>query len=266
MLLNREIAQWLITDKSLYELCISFDGASKKTVERIRRGANYETILSNIEYLSFQKKKRRRIFPRLWFRYVIMKSNAEELPNIIPICAKYGLSKVVVKYLNVSNDIDFKESLFNHPKLAAQVFQETRRLAKEYGVRVDLPPLIGEDEHAKRCLSPWHFCQIDTDGSIKFCYQSWRQRIGFFSDKFKLLWQGEHYQKIRKTVDSEAPYFPYCRYCSARRGVNRESSHNQKLHAESYVIPGLEELQVPFNLRAEENVSSFKEFHAAKEA
>ena len=52
MLLNRETAAWMVADQSLQELCISFDGAQKQTLERIRRGANYEQILQNIDYLA----------------------------------------------------------------------------------------------------------------------------------------------------------------------------------------------------------------------
>lgn len=264
MLLDEEIARWLVADQSLHEFCISFDGARKETLERIRRGANFEKILGNLGYLSRLKKDARASFPRLWFRYVVMRSNIEELPEIFKICAERGLYKVVVKYLNVSNDIEFDESLFNHRELAEQVFAEARSRAKEYGVQVDLPPLPGQDNRARRCLTPWQFCQFDTDGSIRFCYHSWRQRIGFFDDGFRSIWRGQHYQRIRATVNTGDPYFPYCNYCDVQCGFDKESSHNQKLHEDSYVIPGLEDLQISFNERLEENVSSFKERRTAK--
>ncbi|MEJ2718759.1 MAG: radical SAM protein [Deltaproteobacteria bacterium] len=259
MLLNEETARWMVADQSLHELCISFDGARKETLERIRRGARYEKILGNLEYLSGLRERSRVSYPRLWFRYVVMRSNIEELPEIFGICAKYGLYKVVVKYLNVSNDIEFDESLFNHPDLAEQVFAEARRRAKESRIQLDLPPLPGRDNRAKKCLSPWQFCQIDTDGSVRFCYHSWCQRIGFFDNGFESVWRGPHYQKIRATVNSKKPYFPYCNYCDVRCGFDEESSHNQKLHADSYVIPGMEDLQISFNERFDENISSFKE-------
>lgn len=264
MLLNEETAQWLVADQSLHELCISFDGARKETLERIRRGARYEKILGNLEYLSNLKKQSRAPYPRLWFRYVVMKSNIEEFPEIFRICAEHGLYKVAVKYLNVANDIDFDESLFNHRDLAEEVFAEARRRAEEFRVQVDLPPLPGQDNRARNCLSPWQFCQIDTDGSIRFCYHSWRQRVGFFSDGFESVWRGSHYQRIRATVNSRDPYFPYCNYCDVRCGFDQESAHNQKLHADSYVIPGLEDLQISFNERLDENVSSFKERTASR--
>jgi MoaA/NifB/PqqE/SkfB family radical SAM enzyme len=260
MLIDEQTAQWLVEDQSLHELCISFDGSRKETLERIRRGAKYETILHNIEYLSALKQRKSAVYPRLFFRFVAMRSNAAELPEMIDIGARYGLYKVVVKYLNVSNDIEFDESLFNHPELAAKVFAEARLKASKSGIQLELPPLPNEDAVRSRCLNPWNFVQIDTDGSLRFCYAGWRQRIGLFDDGFVSIWRGEHYQKIRRTLYSDAPYYPYCRYCLVRDGYrNAQGTHEQNLDSDVFLIPGLEQLSVPFNDRVQENVSSFRE-------
>lgn len=263
-LLDRSVAQWLVDDQSLHELCLSFDGARKETLERIRLGANYDTILENIEYLTALKKERGMLFPRLSLRYVIMRSNAEEMLEIFKLGARYGIFLVNIKYLEVANDLEAEESLFYHPHLAGKIFTEARRLAKEWGITLKLPPLPDQDTHPHKCLNPWQFCQIDTDGSIRFCYRAWRQRLGFFDDGFASIWRGENYQKLRRTLDSDEPYFPYCRFCYKNRGVSFESSHNKNLHADAYVIPGLETLQIPFNQRMEENVSSFRQLKAEK--
>jgi len=259
MLLDNETAQGLVADQSLHELTISFDGARKETVERIRPGADFKKILDQIAYLSTLRRKRRALYPRLSLHYVIMRSNVSELPEIFPICAQYGISRVLVSYLNVCNDIDFQESMFNHRALGVQVFQEARRRAHQWGVRLELPPLPGEDHRDPKCLYPWQFCQIDPDGAIRPCYHSWRQRLGFFRDGFASVWQGDYYQKLRRTVDSQTAFSPYCRCCSVRLGVNREGSHHQKCNDRLYLIPGLETMQVPFNQRLEENISSWRE-------
>ena len=100
---------------------------------------------------------------------------------------------------------------------------------------------------------------MDVDGAIRFCYKGWRQRLGFFQQGFDRVWRGEHYRLVRRTVDSESPYFPYCRVCAERRGPGWENSHNQKLNESDYVIPGVEELQTAFDDRYKENVTTFKQ-------
>jgi MoaA/NifB/PqqE/SkfB family radical SAM enzyme len=259
MALNAATADWVVSDQALHELKISFDGATKETLERIRRGANYDTVLANIARLDRLKRERGVRCPRIGIRYAVMKSNAEELPAMPGLCARHGVERLDVVYLNVTNDMDFGESLYNHPDLAARVFAGAKREGAAQGVRVNLPPLPGQDRHDRRCSKPWHFCQVDADGAIRFCYKAWRQRLGFFQDGFDNVWRGPHYRRIRETVDSGSPYFPYCQFCAVRRGLDWESSHNQKLHEDAYVIPGAEDLQIPFNERREENVTALKQ-------
>jgi len=265
MLLDRQTADWIIEDQTLHELCISFDAARRNTLERIRRGANYAAILENVQYVAALKQKRRLPYPRLSIRYVIMSSNAEELPELFELCHRHGVYKVVVKYVNIANDIDPAESLFNRPELASRVFAKADSEAERFGIQLKLPPPVRRGRGSRRCLAPWQFCQIDTDGAVRPCYFAWQQRLAFFADGFPSIWQGEDYMKIRSTVDSAVPYFPYCRYCSAHRGFSFMGSHSRKLHQESYVIPGLEKWQVPFNLRAEENVASAREHHLGRD-
>lgn len=168
-------------------------------------------------------------------------------------------------FLNVTDNLTTQESLFYHPDLVEKVFAESRRRAHEYGTHLELPELPGRGKGPEKCLWPWEFCQIDTDGSIRFCYRSWRQRIGFFSNYFGRLWRGENYQKLRETLESPNPFFPYCQYCPCRLGFDLEGSHIQRQHAESYVIPGLEHLQVPFNQRSEESYNSFVELKGKRD-
>lgn len=265
-LLNRETADWLVEEQSVHELCVSFDAATKSTLESIRRGANYETILENVAYLAFRKEKRGSIYPRMRFRYSLMSSNAEEFPAVFDLAARKGLYRVTARYVNVANDIEFEESLYHHPELAKTILDNARRKAAELGIRADLPPPPDKPQSGRRCVAPWRFVQIDTDGAIRFCYPSWRQRLGFFTEDFDSIWRGEHYQRIRKTIDSDKPYFPYCDYCSVRNGVQKEESHNQKLKEDAYVIPGLEQWQIPFNQRIEENKASFRERRGSSRA
>ena len=255
-LINRENAGWLVEDQSLHELYISFDGARKDTVERIRRGASFDNILNNLSYLTSYKNKQGLRYPRLSFHYIVMRSNLEELPEVFKLCSQYGVHQVKVAFLNVTNELDVDESLYYHQEDAAPVFQEARRRAREAGIRLDLPPLPSQDPGGHRCLKPWQFCQIDPDGSIRFCHRAWQQRLGFFAYGFVSIWRGEPYRKIRQTINSLTPYFPYCQYCAERVGFGKESSHNQRIHDEAYVIQGLEHWQVPFNQRRLENYYS----------
>ncbi|HAK89644.1 MAG: hypothetical protein A2X55_04775 [Nitrospirae bacterium GWB2_47_37] len=81
MLLTKEIAKKLI-DAGLDRLSVSFEGYTKEVYERHRVGANYETVLSNIEGLQSLKRKFGVSHPKVRVQTVM-------LPDIQPAFAQY---------------------------------------------------------------------------------------------------------------------------------------------------------------------------------
>ena len=258
MLLDRETCAWMVRDQSLWNLNISFDAATPETLGRLRQGADFDLILSNLKTLAEVKRDLGAARPAVGLRFAVMRSNAEELPRVFSLAAKAGVERVLVNYLKVANNMDPGESLYHHPALAAQVFAQARAQAREAGVRLSLPPLPGLARTNGRCRSPWNFVQIDPDGAVRHCYFSWLQRLGRFQDGFPDLWQGDIYARIRKTLNTPEPYYPFCRTCPVRRGWGVEDSHYQDRPGEEYLIPGLERFQTGFKPRSQENAAAFR--------
>jgi len=259
MLIDDRVANWLVEDQTLDRMWVSFDGATKETLERLRVGARFDKIVGNVRNLVAKRRAAGVRFPLVDMRFVMMRSNVAELPRFLELAAELGVRHVEGRYLNVANDMDLDESLFRHRDLAAEQFALARAAARQTGVSLSLPPLPGEDRGGHRCIKPWEMCQVDVDGSIRFCYKAWRQRLGHFDDGFAAIWRGAHYRRLRETIDSEAPYFPYCQNCVMRVGIDHEFAHDQTSHADDYVIPGLESWQTDFNARDVENRNSFAE-------
>lgn len=264
MLLDGEVAEWIVSDQSLNELWVSFDGARKETLERIRIGADFDQILANIKYLADQKRKKGRTYPQIGLRYVLMKKNAEQLPALFEICRDNGIERVKVIYLNVSNEMDFDQSMFNHQKKAARIFKKAQQKADQFGIKLQLPPLPSQSGKKQGCIKPWEYLFVDSDGSLRVCTKAWRQRIGFFDKGFNTIWKSEHYGRIRRSIDSANPYFPYCRFCNERLGFSDENAHDLMRQQEFYTIDGLEHLQVDFDQRVAENRAAFKQFKPDK--
>jgi MoaA/NifB/PqqE/SkfB family radical SAM enzyme len=257
MLLSDEVCRWITADRSLTSYLLSFDGSTKASLERIRRGAKFDKIIENVMNLSRHKQDAKTAYPKLGLRYSVMKSNAEELPGICALAKSMGIASVDVSFVNFANDMTFDDSLFFQQDLAAEVFAETRARAREHGITVNLPPLPRDDAGRRKCRFPWEFVEIDTDGSVRFCYMAWIQTLGHFDDGFRQIWRGEHYRRIRGTLHTDSPYFPYCAHCARRNGTHHEAAHNHSLHSDAYTFrdggPGLS-----FNRRSEENRMAFK--------
>ncbi len=260
MLLDKEKCEWIVADQSLKQYFVSFDGATKESLEGIRRGAKFDKIIDNVARLSRHKNDAGAKFPEIGLRYSVMRQNAEELPGICGLCKSMGVTRVEVSYVVFANEMAAEDSLFFHQDLAEDVFKETAAKAAEHGISVSLPPLPRDDPGQHKCEAPWRFAQIDTDGSIRFCYKAWIQTVGNFSDGFKDVWQGDDFCRLRKTLHTDSPHFPYCAFCSARNGTNNEAAHNQTLHQGAYRFPN-GSTKIDFNQRSEENRLSYQSQH-----
>jgi len=236
MLLTEEITRTLVLNDYLEVFSFSFDGARSQTVESIRRGVKFQKVVDNMRLMADMKRRYRRNFPTLQIRCAVMKRNIEELPDVIRSARVWGINRVVVNFLNVANDIDKNESLFYHPDLTRRVFSEASRIASSEHVGLELPELPTGETIERPCYFPWRFFKIDPEGSAKFCYKAWNNPIGNFfkTDRFFDLWNSEHYQLIRKTVNGPKPYFRYCSICSVRRGSGAENAHIQYLDDSLY--------------------------------
>jgi radical SAM protein with 4Fe4S-binding SPASM domain len=119
---------------------LSFDGVTKRTLEKIRVGADYNRILSNIMALHELKKKHNRTSPLLFMDFVLMNSNIHEAPAFVGMCAKMGIAMIDFRHL-VGNIYfseheempDTKDGKYNYYR--QRIIEES----KKYNMDVRLP-------------------------------------------------------------------------------------------------------------------------------
>jgi MoaA/NifB/PqqE/SkfB family radical SAM enzyme len=88
-LIDREKSLALI-ESGLDFLYISFDSASKKTFEELRRGANFEKIIENIRLFVKTKRETKAKYPVFLFKSTISSFNINEVPQLIKIAEDLG--------------------------------------------------------------------------------------------------------------------------------------------------------------------------------
>jgi len=166
MLLGDEICRWMTSDQTLHRYDVSFDGSTKHTLEKIRRGASFEVVVENVANLARHKRRKGVKYPRLGLRYAVMKDNAEDLPGICRLAKSMGIETIDVSYVRFANEMPAANSLYWDQDYAAEIFRETEAAARQYGIALTLPALPRDDGRPRRCRDSWEFVQIDTDGSI----------------------------------------------------------------------------------------------------
>ncbi len=75
-------------------LYISVDGSNKHTYEKIRVGAKYEELISNIEHFMEVKRKFNVVKPSLRFYVALQDDNVGEIQDIIELASSLGINLV----------------------------------------------------------------------------------------------------------------------------------------------------------------------------
>lgn len=124
----------------LSKATISFDGATRETFERIRRGADFHRIVNNIRALCRMREEQkgsRRI--EVVLGVTLMRENIEELPGIISLAAELGVDSICTSNLIIFEERLRFQSLLYHREIANEYFERARSRARELGIHAAVP-------------------------------------------------------------------------------------------------------------------------------
>lgn len=134
-------------DGNLSRIIVSIDGATAATYESIRHGASFRRLFDNLRLLQQIKKAQGASRPLLRFNFVMMRSNIEELPDLIRLAAELGAKQVTAQHMTIyeGGAMD-DESLYAHQELTNRSLVEAHRIAARRGITFDAPPLFSAPE------------------------------------------------------------------------------------------------------------------------
>lgn len=223
-----------IFDNEVDVFAVSLDGATEETNGRIRRGSDLNRIVASLREIERIKKENRLKFPYINFVFCAMKSNIEELPDLVRLAADIGIEEVKVVYLTVFGEDLLNDSLWDETALTRRVFEEAVRVGEEYGVSLKLPHIQGEDEAGdklhKDCFVNWRDFFLGSDGFVRPCMSTPVKFFQFDRKRdFMELWNDEAYQKYRAVVNDRERMDTPCSRCyqSSHCNWNRKLSFLQ---------------------------------------
>ena len=242
---------------------LSLDGATKETFERIRKNANFDKVLANIRRLRDKKIELGSDLPKLQFNVTLMRSNIEELEDILRLVAELGGSEVDLRHVVPYDGLESCElTLFEHKELTNRQLDRARSLVAELGLELTqcpdnfavepvpapaaapakatpaeaglqapraedgAPPV--EPVHLRgTCRMPWSMMVIHADGRVVPC-TNWftHEAMGNVKQQsIDEIWSGPHYERLREEMTT-GRLGPNCRVCPAMGvgSVDREES------------------------------------------
>ena len=197
---------------------VSVDGATDKTNNRIRPGSQLSKIKSDLVNIVKIKKERGLKYPWINFVFCAMKSNINELPDVVKLAADIGIEEVKVVYLTAFDDVLAEEVLWGYQDQVKEVFENAEKIANDLNITLKLPHIQGDDVAGdkchKDCFVVWRDFFLGSDGYIRPCMSTPVQFGKFDMNKsFEEMWNSKSYQDYRRNVNCEEKMDSACKRC-----------------------------------------------------
>lgn len=209
-------------------LNFSFDGVTAETYNKIRRGSDFNKVLSNIKKVVEVKRREKKDTPYLRMVFVGMAQNIKELPRFVELAAELGMDEAKMVYMIAYGEDMKEEALFYHKELTNNMLDEAERRAKELGIKLNIPDrfTISNDdakstvsEKHKFCCRPWEELFVQSDGKVRLCMLSKEIMGDLHKEDVIDIWNNERFQFFREWVNSKTPPGT-CAHCPQYREMN----------------------------------------------
>lgn len=204
---EKHIIDALIHEPPTY-LIVAIDGLTDETNTKFRSGARLEPALEGIKILAELKKKHGLQLPILHMRFIVMKHNQHQVPDLQDFSRKHHFELLTVRTLSI---IDTET-----PDATHQCFvpdnQHIRAYHYENKQRIERNDFY--------CLEPFWFPSVFADGTVVACEQDYnaKQAMGIFSKttSFKEIWYSKNAKDIRKQIRDHNKDIRFCCNCPYR--------------------------------------------------
>lgn len=225
-------------ERFLNILRVSIDGATKHTYESIRTNLSWEKLLDNLHTLAAIKSQKTKC--DLYWYFVAMRRNIEELPAAVEMAHRFGFHAVTVNFVIARRPLPLDESLLFHRDLANRCFDQARNRAIELGIELKIPRNFDLSLHPhlnsrpgevlNLCTQPWDHICVALNGDITTCCYLGEIVMGnLFDENFDHIWNGSKFQSLRKSIKTGSFEMPdRCRSCPLL--CNQWDSNNAMLH------------------------------------
>ena len=187
---------------------VSIDGARPETYETIRVGATFERVMRGIRALIATGLE-------VDFSMVAMKSNIDDVPRLVDLCAEVGAKGVHVEPLYSQEGSPELDEHYAHENLglagaehAAAAFAEAVQRAKLHGVRFgsrftgvekfDYVDVAREQRATWTCSEPWASIWVTSAGDVRTCCLNDKSFGNLNEQTFEKIWNGAAYQRFRE--------------------------------------------------------------------
>ncbi len=253
-LIDEEWAERLVRTP-FSNVTVSIDGGTRATYNRVRKGADLDQVLANIDRVQRWKAKLHSQMPYLDSFFVIMRSNFREIPEYLELMCEQGMIDVALQTMELSTEntarvptLEADESITDRREVeelhailrdVLPRFQKSFRTVRVSGLqtlfeRYNLSAAFLEegeknlypdsdglsDGAFELCPNPWTTLFLAENGDAHLCFIS--QPIGnLYSEPLSALWNSPNALAKRSDMISGRYLASGCsrQYCGWREGT-----------------------------------------------
>ncbi|MBI5154875.1 radical SAM protein [Candidatus Poribacteria bacterium] len=178
MSLKPEIIERVL-DSGLDELCVSMDGATGRTFNFLRAGADFRTVVQNVTAFLRRRRERGQTTPRVHIACAVSKYNVWQMARLVRLAHRMGADRIAF-----SNLIFNHEALSHASIIGTKIFDWNLARARREGAKLGIetlyfyqypypfheppaPPV--QDGVRYGCNSAWRSLIVERDGNLKPC-------------------------------------------------------------------------------------------------
>lgn len=207
-----------VIDARINDFVISIGEAKKGTYERIRKGGNFERVLTNIRKLDRLKKEHNSNYPRLCANLTLINSNIGELPEFIDLADDLGIEDIRGRHLILNEGLDMDNEIIRDKVYANNIIEFAKKKASRYRISFSVPQ-YSERVDSKLCRAPWHQLYISSNGDVSVCPRiHLYARIGnLIHEDLRSVIRSREMKDLRNQFNKGDFKNPVCRICMANK-------------------------------------------------
>ena len=182
-------------------LIVAMDGISQETYELYRQGGDLESVFEGIRTLVARKRELNSARPLINLRFLLMKHNEHEVPQLKDFARSLGVDVLSLKTLNPYDD-------------------DTKLLPERDGYRRFTYTRDGQRPVRRQhnpCKNLWNTPAVHWNGTVALCTYDYDEAYvlgDLKSDSFRDIWFGIPYRRIRRQFRSDWERIHLCNECS----------------------------------------------------
>lgn len=194
-----------VVKSGLDVLVFSVDGVTQETYQRYRAAGRLETVFEGIRKVMAAKKFLESKTPLVNFRFIVMKHNEEEIPQLMDLGRSLGVDALTLrKFYAIPN------------RQQGRLEEKSEFIPSQ--ARYQLPEYSPEDLRPMRitknpCKNLWNCPTIHWDGTVCSCFMDFNEErpLGVLRrQSFKEIWYGQTFRDLRRNFRECWQELPLC--------------------------------------------------------